>query len=344
MPGTPEAERKVKETTVDQHADSIFPDKLPSDVSNPKVTLNNQENDELAVDHELMNISRPSSGEGLKRSKRCLSSLDRSISRSPTPRLRSSRSRSRSRVPSEADYKDWFGKFNNQDSPELEVADEYEYDYEEAMDEEEEISLENCSDTQIQDTLKKKLTTNENDDVTSNFNYSEAMPKIVNDVSISVTLNLKKSKSDSNLSSNQLDQNLGSLTSEEGNFSVQNSTVASKVDDFLENERNESVSRRRMSIIPSTDEEQAKFTSMLHPEEFPIDNSPRPHIHHVHIHNKGYSEWMKKTVEHNSSHLALSDSGSDSDSPINDTDCIPRFQTEQTKKKRKSNRRPSPKN
>jgi hypothetical protein len=328
----------VKESEVETEnskieTEKIHQDKLPSDVSNPIITLNNQEKDLSMSDVDLMN-HKPISGEGLKRSKRCLNSMDRSASRSPTPRMRRSRSRSRSRVPSEIDYKEWFGKFDNNESPELEV-DDFDYEIDEEC-EDEEILLENLSDAQIESVIKKKQTSSTNHDVT-HLNSNGSLPKNNendNDVSVSVTFNLSKNKQN-DLAERELEF-FNAMTSEY-KFSRRSPNAMIKTEEFLENERKEEVKHyRKGSIIPSTEEEQARFQSFLHPEDFkPDDTSTRePHIHHQHLHNVGYSEWIKKLIEHNSSHLTLSDSDSDSDPELNETDMLPTF-TKESKKKLK---------
>ena len=93
---------------------------------------------------------------------------------------------------------------------------------------------------------------------------------------------------------------------------------------------------RRASIVPSTEEQQQMYVSMLHPEDFTTQTkSYKSHEHHQHLHNVGYNEWIKKFVDHHSSHLSLSDSDSDSDVPLNEVDMLPLFKVP-SKSKRKS--------
>lgn len=136
------------------------------------------------------------------------------------------------------------------------------------------------------------------------------------DVSVSVTLNLKTKK------------------------------PCNPCEEFLQQERNvcqtkgeeiEEMTKlwktRRLSILPSTDEQQQNYVSILHPEEFPSKlHEPKVnHEHHQHLHNVGYSEWMKKIVDHHSSHLTLSDTDSDSDVALDEVQMLPLFCDEKLK-------------
>lgn len=223
---------------------------------------------------EQSNISGSTlSAEGLKRTKRCVDSLDRSASRSPSVLGRSKKSKTPS-VASEEDYKEWFDKFDNHLNPNLSVPendnDDFDSDIEEAF----------CGIDE--------------DEIESR------------DVSVSVTLNLKSSPA---ASGNQKD-------------------FKAKTEEFLENEQFRENQSRRLSIVPFTQEQQENFVSVLHPEEFSEEHQPakaQNHSHHSHLHNVGYSEWMKKVVDHHSSHLTLSDSDSDSDVSLDEERMLPLF-------------------
>jgi hypothetical protein len=92
---------------------------------------------------------------------------------------------------------------------------------------------------------------------------------------------------------------------------------------------------RRLSIVPSTEEQQKNFTSILHPEEFSQKVQAfkkEPRQHREHLHNVGYNEWMKKIVESHSSHLAMSDTDSDSDVSLDEVRMLPLFFDEKLKK------------
>lgn len=240
----------------------------------------------LDEDEELKNINQSATqSEGLKRSKRCINSLDRSISRSSS---RVGRARKSPSVASEVDYKDWFEKFDNQTTPDLTVPDT-DFDFDSYV---EEDFLMHVDDGALNGQEICKI---DNEPLDENNNNDP-------NVSVSVTLSLNRGPSTS-----------GSAA---GSFNT----------------------TRRTSILPSTEEQQQMYVSMLHPEDFTTQTkSFQQHAHHQHSHTIGYNEWIKKFVDHQSSHLSLSDSGSDSDVPLNDTDMLPLFQTP-TKTKRKSKR------
>jgi hypothetical protein len=252
--------------------------------------------DENDIEFEIVNITgSPTSGEGLKRSKRCINSLDRSASRSSSRLSRSKNSKSPS-VASQEDYKEWFDKFDNHLSGNLEVPevdDDFESDVEEDF-------LMNVNDGNLNGADICKIDDDES-----------------RDVSVSVTLNLKKSPV----------RTVEPFPS--ADFRDDGKVYKTKAEEFLELERfREQQSRRRPSIIPSTDEEQHKYVSILHPEDFSpqAKATPKaPHEHHEHLHNIGYSEWMKKVVDHHSSHLATSDSDSDSDVSLDEVRMLPLF-------------------
>jgi hypothetical protein len=248
---------------------------------------------------ELTNISgSPISGEGLKRTKRCIDSLDRSASRSSSRLSRSRKSKSPS-VASEEDYKEWFDKFDNHITPNLSLpegdGDEFESDFEEEF-------LMHVDDGNLNGAEICKI---EDDDDSR-------------DVSVSVTVNLKKSP-------------VPTECFPCAEFQNDRKALKTKGEEFLEMERFREAEQnkgRRLSIVPSTDEQQKNFRSILHPEEFPPKTETikkEPHEHHLHVHNVGYHEWMKKIVDHHSSHLALSDSDSDSDVSLDQVRMLPLF-------------------
>jgi hypothetical protein len=244
------------------------------------------------VDAEIANISgSPSSGEGLKRTKRCIDSLDRSASRSSSRLSRGRRSKSPS-VASQEDYKEWFDKFDNHITPNLTVPEE--------------------------DFL---LTTDD-----GNLNGAEICniedDNDTRDVSVSVTVNLRKSKSP--VECNPCAE-----------FQTERKGFKTKAEEFLELERFRENQQRRVSIIPSTEEQQKSYVSILHPEEFPPKTQTaekKPHQHHQHLHNVGYHEWMKKFVDHHSCHLATSDSDSDSDVSLDEVRMLPLYCDDKRKK------------
>lgn len=138
----------------------------------------------LDEDEELKSINQSASpSEGLKRSKRCINSLDRSFSRSSS---RISKSRKSPSVASEEDYKEWFEKFDNQTTPDLTVPD-IDYDFDSDV---EEDFLMHVDDRVINGTEICKIDTeinslpNESNDIDPN-------------VSVSVTLSLNRRPSTS---------------------------------------------------------------------------------------------------------------------------------------------------
>lgn len=267
------------------------------DVSIRQIIINDDIPTENDADIDLSNISgSPSSGEGLKRTKRCIDSLDRSVSRSSSSLSRSKKSKTPS-VASEEDYKEWFDKFDNHITPNLTVPenddDEFDSDVEEDF-------LIRVDDGNLNGAEICKIGV---DDIDSP------------DVSVSVTLNLKKSPATSSPSAGFPNER----------------KAKTKAEEFLEMERFRENQTRRISIVPSTEEQQQNYVSILHPEEFsPKAESIRkePHQHHEHLHNIGYNEWMKKFVDHHSSHLAISDSDSDSDVSLDDVRMLPLFRDE----------------
>lgn len=250
----------------------------------------------------------------LKRTKRCVDSLDRTSQSPPHATRRKSKSPS---VASEADYKEWFGKFNSNDSPELTVPEHEEYLAEEEI----QVELDDINDPKLREVATYINVLNKTTDIEINGNEQSPMNENNSDVSVSVTLNLNQK--------NALNDN----------FNSSKPTLSSKTNDFLLMER-QTEANKKITIQPSADQDHGQFVSYLHPEEFPTGeqrNRKEPHEHHAHIHNVGYNEWMKKFVDHQSSHLSLSDSSSDSDGPLNEVDCLPRFKTE-SKRKRKVNK------
>lgn len=264
------------------------------DVSIQKIKITDVDQNDRDLDIDLANISgSPSSGEGLKRTKRCIDSLDRSASRSSS---RLSRGKKSPSVASEEDYKEWFDKFDNHITPNLEVPeyddDEFDSDIEEDFLAVDASTLNGAEICKIED-----------GDVDTR------------DVSVSVTLNLKKSPAP-----------VECFPCAE--FQKDTKVYQTKGEEFLEMERFRENKNRRLSIVPSTDEQQKNYVSILHPEEFPpkAETSKRePHQHHEHLHNVGYNEWMKKIVDHHSSHLAMSDSDSDSDVSLDEVRMLPLF-------------------
>lgn len=245
---------------------------------------------DIDLDAEVSNISESVVlNEGLRRTKRCTDSLDRSASRSSSRRSKKSKSPS---VASQEDYKEWFDKFDNHLSADLTVPeddDEFDSDYEEEFLKIDEVNLNGAEICKIED----------EDIDTAN-------------VSVSVTLNLKKPSGEIKPGTQFRDQKANK----------------SKAEEFLENERFRETQTRRLSIVPSTEEQQKSYVSILHPEEFPtqIESIKKePHPHHDHLHNVGYHEWIKKITDHNSGHLALSDSDSDSDVSLDEVRMLPLF-------------------
>lgn len=255
------------------------------DVSMHQITITD-------IDNDAEVSGSPQSGEGLKRTKRCIDSLDRSASR-PSSRL--SRGRRSPSVASQEDYKEWFDKFDNHITPNLTLPED---DYDDFESDVEEDFLLRSEDGNLNGAEICKI---EDDDT--------------RDVSVSVTVNLRKSKSP-----------VECFPCAE--FQQERKVYKTKGEEFLELERFRENQQRRTSIIPSTEEEQKKYVSILHPEEFPAKSEAvkrEPHQHHEHLHNVGYNEWMKKIVDHHSSHLATSDSDSDSDVSLDDVRMLPLF-------------------
>lgn len=249
------------------------------------------------ADHNLdAEISgSPSSGEGLKRTKRCIDSLDRSASRSSSRLSKGRRSKSPS-VASQEDYKEWFDKFDNHITPNLTVPED---DYDDFESDIEEDFLLRSDDGNLNGAEICKI---EDDIDTQN-------------VSVSVTVSLGKPKSPVECSPC-------------AEFQQERKGFKTKAEEFLELERFRENQQRRVSIVPSTEEQQKNYVSILHPEEFPTKTETvkkEPHQHHQHLHNVGYHEWMKKFVDHNSCHLATSDSDSDSDVSLDEVRMLPLF-------------------
>lgn len=293
-------------------------------VPEPEFKVRNINNAEAHANMETPEIANQDqeSVPRLKRTKRCVDSLDRASQSPPHSEMPSRRKSKSPSVASEADYKEWFGKFNSNDSPELTVPEHDEYLAEEEV--HVELNDQYINDPKLRDTATYIKVINKSNDIVGNSN--EKVPNIENnsdsDVSVSVTLNL----------------NQKSAHNEE--FNSLKPTLLSKTDEFLQMER-QSVANNKVTIQPSADQDHHKFVSYLHPEDFPIESErekrKEPHEHHAHIHNVGYNEWMKKFVDHQSSHLSLSDSSSDSDGNLKENDCLPRFKTE-SKRKRKVNK------
>lgn len=259
------------------------------DVSMHQIAINDVK---VETDHDLevSNISSsPSSGEGLKRTKRCVDSLDRSVSRSSSRLSRTRKSKSPG-VASEEDYKEWFDKFDNHLSSNLTVPEKDDDDFDSDIEED----FLNVDDGNLNGAEICKI---EDDDIDTT------------NVSVSVTLNLKKSPAPC------------------AEFQAERK-VKTKGEGFLEMERFRENQNRRMSIVPSTEEQQQNYVSILHPEDFPPKTDPTtkaPHPHHEHLRNVGYNEWIKKFVDHHSSHLAMSDSDSDSDVSLDEVRMLPLF-------------------
>lgn len=273
------------------------------DVSMQRIVINDVKID-TDLDMEVSNISgSPSSGDGLKRTKRCVDSLDRSISRSSSRISRAKKSKSPS-VASEEDYKEWFDKFDNHLSSNLTVPEKDDEDFD--SDTEEDFLL-NVDDGNLNGEEICKIGEDEID--TTN-------------VSVSVTLNLKKSPA-------PVTECFPCAEFQEDR------KAQTKGEEFLEMERFRENQNRRMSIIPSTEEQQQNYVSILHPEDFPpkTDAAPKEsHQRHEHLHNVGYNEWIKKFVDHHSSHLAISDSDSDSDVSLDEVRMLPLFHDQKLKK------------
>jgi hypothetical protein len=169
------------------------------------------------------------------------------------------------------------------------------------------------------------------------------------DVSVSVTLNLKKQKPstskkvDEQPKPQEEKQHEASCNPCDEYSQEAKKGFKTKAEELAEMEQTWQSQKRRTSIIPSTDEQQKNYVSILHPEEFPSKSAidvqhKTPHEHHQHLHNVGYSEWMKKIVDHHSSHLTLSDSDSDSDVPLDEVQMLPLYcgvASEKNKKKKR---------
>lgn len=256
----------------------------------------------------MLHINSPtSSGEGLRRTKRFTNSLDRSASRSSSRLSHSRKSKSPS-VASQEDYKEWFDKFDNHISSELAVPDE---DEQFDSDIEEEF---------LMDADDGNLDGNEICNINDEENNG--------DVSVIVTLNLKQRPTKEEEVCNPCKE-----------FQQDKNVYKTKAEELEEMQRLWETKKRRTSILPSTEEQQKNYVSILHPEEFPqqaaFQSKKSPHEHHQHQHNVGYNEWMKKIVDHHSCHLALSDSDSDSDVPLDEVRMLPLFCDEKLKKRRK---------
>lgn len=251
--------------------------------------------DDVKCEIEIEISGSPSSGEGLRRSKRCIDSLDRSASRSSSRISHSKKSKSPS-VASQEDYREWFDKFDNHITPNLTVPnddddDEFESDLEEDF-------LIHVDDGNLNGAEICSI----DDDIDTR------------NVSVSVTVNLNKSPVKDGFQFNE--------------FQKDRKAFKTKAEEFLELERFRENQNRRVSIVPSTEEQQLNYVSILHPEEFPKKTESiekEPHQHHEHLHNVGYHEWMKKLVDHHSSHLAMSDSDSDSDVSLDEVRMLPLF-------------------
>jgi hypothetical protein len=274
-----------------------------------------QHHHESSTEKELLNVgsSLVSSNEGLKRSKRCINSLDRSASRSSSRMSGRSRKSKSPSVASEEDYKKWFDTFDNHISSELTVPEREDNDDDDGDEFDSEMEEENL----LMDADDSNL------DAADMCNIDEDC----RDVSISVTLNLKQpSKQASPCHPCEEFQH--------------DKVYKTKADEINEMQKLWETKNRRLSIVPSTEVQQQNYVSMLHPEDFTVTKSSsaakkEPHEHHEHLHNVGYSEWMKKIVDHHSSHLTLSDSDSDSDVPLDEVKMLPLFCDEKTKKKRR---------
>lgn len=277
------------------------------------ITLDND------LDVEVLNISgSPTSGEGLKRTKRCIDSLDRSASRSSSRLSRSKKSKSPS-VASQEDYKEWFDKFDNHITPNLTVP---EYDNDDDFDSDVEEEFLNVDEVNLNGSEICKIDDDGDDS---------------RDVSVSVTLNLKKSPVNCSPCAEFQERKVYKTKAEE--FLEMERFRESENQRFRDAENQQQQFRepqgRRLSIIPSTEEQQKSYVSILHPEEFPPKTEAgkrEPHPHHEHLHNVGYNEWIKKIVDHHSCHLAMSDSDSDSDVSLDEVRMLPLFCVEKPRK------------
>lgn len=278
---------------------------VKSTTPEPEVSIS----EEAACDAEVLSISQ--SPIALRRTKRFVESLDRSASRSSS-RL-SHRGRKSQTPASEEDYKEWFDKFDNHLSPNLALReDEDDEDFDTEMEEEFLLddNLNGSEICHIDDEIEK-----------------------TRDVSVSVTLSLNKKSSPTTITASATCH-----PCEEFQTTRVFKTKAEEMEE-LNRFRNQP---RRISIVPSTEEQQQNYVSMLHPEDFTQEiqsTSKEPHQHHVHTHNVGYSEWMKKIVDHHSSHLTLSDSDSDSDVPLDEVKMLPLFLDEKKMKMKKKTKK-----
>lgn len=274
---------------------------MRSTTPEPDVSMQLSIINEPDLDVELSNTAGSPTSEVLKRTKRCVDSLNSSASRSSSRLSHSKKSKSPS-VASQEDYKEWFDKFDNHINPNLTVPED---DFDDFDSDVEEDFLMNVDD--------ENLNTAEICQIDDDIDTSN--------VSVSVTLNLHKKSP----------QPVECFPCAE--FQTDGKVFKTKAEEFLELERFHENKSRRLSIVPSTEEQQKNFTSVLHPEEFPAktETTPKePHQHHEHLHNVGYNEWMKKLVDHNSSHLAMSDSDSDSDVSLDEVRMLPLFKDEKT--------------
>lgn len=251
--------------------------------------------DDAALDAEVSNIS--SSPNALRRTKRF-------VNQTMSPMAKSSRGRKSQTPASEEDYKEWFDKFDSHLSPNLK------------LDEDDEFESEIEEEFLVDDKLNGAEICKIDDDVETR------------DVSVSITLNLSSKKTSPMTCSPCAEYQQSRVFK----------TKAEELDEMQHHRFRNSTSSatRRISIVPSTEEEQQKYVSVFHPEEFPAKaQSPKkePRPHHVHLHNVGYSEWIKKLVEHNSSHLALSDTDSDSDVSLDEVKMLPLFCDEKRRRK-----------
>lgn len=275
----------------------------------------------MSIENELLNIHSPtSSGEGLKRSKRCINSLDRSASRSSSRLSQSRKSKSPS-VASQEDYKEWFDRFDNHLSSELTVP-------------------ENDDDEIFDSDLEEELLIGAEDGNLDGADICNIDDEKGNgDVSVAVTLNLKQKQTKQNERKEEERCNPCEEYQKDKNI------YKTKGEELEEMQRQWENKKRRTSILPSTEEQQKNYVCIhFHPEEFPDrknveafheSSKNEPHEHHQHMHNVGYHEWMKKIVDHHSCHLALSDSDSDSDVALDEVQMLPLFCDEKLKKRRK---------
>lgn len=98
----------------------------------------------------------------------------------------------------------------------------------------------------------------------------------------------------------------------------------------LRNPRNQQV-QRRVSIVPSTEDQQQSYVSILHPESFTENVKTSIIRSEQQPQTINYNEWIKKIVDHQSSHLSVSDSDSDSDVTLDEISMLPLFLQETQK-------------